>query len=132
MHAARLRQRLQPRRDVHPVAEQIVPLHHHVALMQADAKLHLASAQSLLHANCATQCLHRARKLREQAVAGRLEDPPAVLRHQRLDHLAPQRPQPRQRARLIGADQARIPNHIGRQDRSEAPGGHRGPIKRPC
>jgi hypothetical protein len=124
--AARLGQRLQPRRDVHAVAEQVaVGLHHHVGRMQADAQLQSVAArrQRLLHGNGALDCLHAAREFREQAVAHRLEHAPAVRGQERLDHLRAHRPQARERAGLVGADQPRVADHIGREDRGEAAGG---------
>jgi hypothetical protein len=47
-------------------------------------------------------------------IAGGLEHAPAMLRRQRVDHLALQRPQPVQRAGLVG-----------RQDRRQSPFGSR-------
>jgi len=45
-----------------------------------------------------------------------------------IDQVAPERPQSRQCAILIGAGQPAVPDHISRQDRRKFPGfGHDGP-----
>src|SRR4051794_17439521 len=59
-------------------------------------------------------------ELDQHPVAGRLDDATAVLGDGRVDQLAPQDPEGRQRALLVLSDHPRIPGNVGRQDRRES------------
>ena len=62
------------------------------------------------------------------AVAGALDHAPVMHGDGRIDQIAAERPQPRQRAILVGAGEPAVSDHIGRQDRREFPGlGHDSP-----
>src|SRR5262249_7625386 len=85
--AATLRQRLQPRRHVHAVDEDVVFLNDHVAEVDADTKpdaplighLRLAVEHSALHIYSTAHGVDHARKFRQQAVAGVLYGAAPVL-----------------------------------------------------
>ena len=59
-------------------------------------------------------------KFRQQAVAGVLDDPAPVLLDLRIDQLPEMRLEPFVRPLLIRAHQARVPRHVGGEDRGEA------------
>ena len=116
--ATRLGQRLQPRRDDHAIAQQIVALCHYLALMHADAQPQAVGlgAQLLLDGDGAAQCLHGAGEGDEEAIAGGLEQPAAMRGRDRLDEVGAQRAHARQRGRLVRSDHRRIADNIGCQD----------------
>src|SRR5690349_12445828 len=72
--ATRLGQSFEPRRDVHPIAENIAVLDHNVADINSDTEIDLVRRPdiSLRHAlldfHCAAQSINHASKLNEQAV----------------------------------------------------------------
>ena len=86
-HPSRLGQRFEPRRDIHPIAENVVFLNDHVAEVDADVKsdalflshLGLALGHAALDLHGAPHGIHDALELRQQAVAGVLYDPASVL-----------------------------------------------------
>ena len=108
-NASRLSQRLQPRRDVHPIAVDVVWFSDHVAQVDADAKPYapllghrgFALDHPALDLRSAADRVHHARKLREEAVAGVLYDPTAVFDDFRLDQLPEMPLEPFVRAFLI-------------------------------
>ena len=69
-----------------------------------------------LHLNRAAHGVDDAGELDQQAVAGGLDDAAAMLGDLRVDQLAPDRLQPRERAFLVRAHQPRIADDIGRHD----------------
>src|SRR6516162_10269134 len=90
-YRARLRERLEPGGDVDPVAEDIVAVDDHI---------------------------DDARKIRQQAVTGRADDPSAVRGDQRVDGAA-QFAESLMRAGLILAHKPAETGHIGVQDGRE-------------
>ena len=120
---ARLRHALQARRDVDPVAEQIVAADHDVAEVDADPKPHAArfgkvgvpSLDLLLDRSGAAHRLDRARELGHHAVAGGGEDPAVVPPDQLVDHLATG-VQRGERAFLVGRHEARVAGDVGREN----------------
>ena len=120
--AAGLGQRLKACGDDHAVAEQIVALRHHVALVHADAQVQpvASAAQCVLDRDGAAQRLHGAGEGGQEPVAGGLEHAASVRGRQRLNDIGPQRAHARQRARLVRADHGGIANHVGRQDAGQA------------
>ena len=65
-----------------------------------------------------------AAELDDRAVAGALDDA-AVMPAMRVDQIAAQRPEPRQRAILVRPGEPAIADDIGHQNRGELPGlGH--------
>ena len=110
--AARLANSLEPRRDVDPVAHQVaVALLDDVAQVNADASLDtlvggqagVALSQAATHFHGAANGLDHAAKFDERPVAGPLDDSPVVDRDRRVDEVAAQSSQPRQREFLVGA-----------------------------
>jgi hypothetical protein len=124
---AGLAQGLDPGRHVHAVAVDRVPVHDHVAEVDADP---VADALVLGHARLALG--HRAldldrgldrgddaAELDDGAVALEVDDPPAVPHQDRLDHLLLQRPEPRHRAGLVPLDEPAVAGHVRRHDGGE-------------
>ena len=66
-----------------------------------------------------------ARELRQHAVAGGLDNPAVMLADLRTEQFAQLRLEALVRAFLIDTHQARIPHHIGGEDRRETAGGGR-------
>ena len=138
-HAARLANALQPRRDVHAVAQNVVALYQHVAEIDADAienALRIGgTGVALRH-----QTLDRDRafdggddrgKFQQKFVAGRLDDAAAVARDDRPRRVAMFADRPR-RPRLVLAHEARIADDVGGEDRGEAAAAVILPAHRPC
>jgi hypothetical protein len=83
-YSARLSQRLQPRRYVHPIPEDVVLLNDHVTEVDADAEVNsplwqgslIALGHPALDLNGAPDGIDHAGELGKQAVAGVLNDPP--------------------------------------------------------
>ncbi len=122
---------LEPRRDIDAVAHQIaVGLFDHVAEMNADAEFDaallrqagVALDEAVLHFNCAAHRVDHAAELDEATVAGALDDAPMVHGDGRIDEVAAQRPEPRQRAVLVGAREPAVADHVRDQDRRNFPG----------
>ena len=95
-NSARLRQCLEPGGDVDSVTENIVAVDDHVPEIDADPQLEPALRQDrivdrtrgALHLDRAVQRVDDARKICQQAVAGRADDPSAMCRDQRVDSAA--------------------------------------------
>ncbi len=93
---ARFGTRLEPRRDIHTVAEQVIALDHHIIKVHANAKLHPAIfgqvAVTILELPLdfygATHRLDRAGELGDHAVAGAAEHPPTMVSDQPVDDLS--------------------------------------------
>jgi len=132
--AARRRQPLQPRRDVDAVAVNIAAVGDHVAEIDPDAKseapllgeIQIAIDHRALDFAGAAHRVDHARKFREHAVAGCLDDPAVMLADLRIDQFDEMRLEAFVSAFLVGAHQARITHHVGREDRGETAGGARG------
>jgi hypothetical protein len=58
----------------------------------------------------------RALELDQHAVAGRLDEPPAVRGDGGIDHFEAMRFQARKRARLVGFHEPAVAGHVGRED----------------
>jgi hypothetical protein len=127
--AARLRERLQARCNIDPIAENIVAIGDDVAEIDADAELNaplvrhicLAREHPALKLDSAAHRIHDTGELDQHAVAGGLDYAAAVLADLRVDQLAPVRLKAGERALLIRAHKSRIPGHIGSQDRGKPP-----------
>ena len=114
--------------DVHPVAQEVDPFRDHVADIDADAVLQslgrrqigIVALQCPLDRDGGAHRLHDACEFDDDAVAGRAENPTAVLADEIGDG-GPVNPQRSQRAFLVFPYQAAIAGDICRQYRSEAP-----------
>jgi hypothetical protein len=118
----------QPCGDIDAVAHQItVAFLDDVTEMDADAELNppvlshagIALDQAVLHLDRAAHRVDNAAKLDEAAVAGAVDDPPMVCGNRRIDQIAAQRPEPRERSLLVGTRESAIADNIGDQDRSD-------------
>ena len=111
----------QPRGDIDAVAHQIaVALLDHIAQMDADAELDAALGRkagvaldhAVLHLDGAAHGVDHAAEFDENAVAGALDHAAVMHGDGRVDQVAAQRAQPRQRAILIGARETAISDHV--------------------
>ena len=92
-NTARVRQGLEPRRDVDTVAVQIAAFHNHVAEVDTDAQhdlsvirqSHIGGLHCFLQLDSALDCIHGAGELDQYSVANHLDDPTVVLRDHRLE-----------------------------------------------
>src|SRR5215467_367413 len=81
-NAARLRERLEPRGDVHSLAIEVAAIDHHIAKVDPDTKLdalvlrysHVALEHALLNLDRAAYGIHNTWKLDQNAIAHRLDD----------------------------------------------------------
>ena len=125
---AGLGERLEPGGDVDAVAKDVVAVDDDVAEIDADPQLETAlgrdrgvdRARGALHLDSATQRVDDARKIRQQAVACRADDPPAMRRDQRVDGAA-ELAERLMRAGLILAHQSAETDHIRMQNGGELP-----------
>src|SRR5215471_8019120 len=126
----RLGERLQPCSDVYAVAEDVLGFDDHIAKVDPDAEpdpallrhVGLSIDHRALDLDRTPDGIDHARKFREQAVAGILHDPAAMLSDLRINQFAEMRFQALVRAFLIGPHQPRIARHIGREDRCKPAG----------
>jgi hypothetical protein len=125
----------QTRGDIDAVAHQVaVGFLDHVAEVNADAEFDppllrqagVSLGHAVLNFDGAAHGLDHAPEFDQSAVAGALDDTPAMRGDGRIDQVATQRPQPRERPLLVGAGQPAVAGDVGRQDRRKLPGlGHR-------
>ena len=93
--------------------------------MDADAELNaffvgyiaVARPHATLHFESTANGIDDTRKLDQDAVASRLDDPATVRGNRGVDQLVPQRTEARNRVLLVHPGQAAIPRHISSQDR---------------
>ena len=142
-HATGLAQLLQPCRDIDTVAEQIIPLDHHVAEIDADAEhdpsvgrhLGLTLGYALLDRHGARDGVDHRPELDDRPVAHQLDDAALVLGQERVDGRLAQPWYRGQRPHFVALDQPRIADDVGGQDRGEAPlhplGNHVGNLRLP-
>src|SRR5262249_53827793 len=90
----------------------------------------IALRHPALNLDRATQCFDDAFEFREDAVAGALDDPSAMLVDLGVEELASVGFQPRERALLVGAHQSAVAGDVSRENGRERPydslGGHLG------
>ena len=92
-HCAGFGQRFEPGGDVDAVSEDIVAVDDHVAKIDADPQFEtpfrrkriVERARGLLHLDSAAERVDDAGKIRQQAVARRADDTPAMCGDQRID-----------------------------------------------
>ena len=98
--------------------------------MNADAELDAALGRqagvaldhAVLHLDGAAHGVDHAAELDEDAVAGALDDAAVMRGDGRIDQIAAQPPEPRQRAILVRAREPAVADHVRDQDRSDLPG----------
>jgi hypothetical protein len=126
--AAGLGQRLQPGRDIHPVAKDVASVNNDVAEIDSDAKsdppivrhIPVAVEHAALNLCGAAHRVDDAAEFHQHPVARRLDDAAAMFGDLRVDQFPSMRFQPGQRALLIRPHQTRIARHIGGKDRDQA------------
>jgi hypothetical protein len=129
-NAARLADAFEPRRNIDPVADDVVAIYQHVAEIDADAikdafrfgRLGVALDHHLLERDRAFDGGDDGGKLKQQAVSSRLDDAAAKACHNRSRRRAMLADRSR-RARLILAHEARVADNVGDEDRCEPAGG---------
>src|ERR1700733_2481016 len=97
--------------------------------MDADAELDativrhagVALDHAVLHLDRASHRVDHAAELTNEPVARSLDDAPMMRSDRRINQIAAQRPQPRQRSLLVGAGEPAVTDNIGDQDRSNLP-----------
>ena len=121
----------EPRRDVDALAQNVaVRLGDHVAEIDADAKpdapvgieIGVAVEHAALHLGGTAHRIDDAGEFRQQPIAGGLDDTALMLTDFRVDQLAAMRLEAIEGALLVHPDEARIPRHIGGQDRGKSAG----------
>ena len=123
--AAGLGHRFEARRDVDPVAEDVVAVDDHVAEIDPDAPFDARGGRlgpighRRLPLGGATHRVDDAGELDEQPVAGGLDDAAVMLGNRRIDQPGAQCLHPRQRPFLVRALQLRVARDIGGKDRGE-------------
>ena len=130
--AVRLCHGFEPRRDVDPVAVNVVGFYDDVAEMDADAKADplclgdcgVAVVHAALHLDRAQYGFDNAGKFGQETVAGVFDDAPMVLANFGIDEFVPIRHQAAVDTGLVGLHQARIARHVGGNDCGEVAGGH--------
>ena len=119
---------LEARGDIDAVAHQIaVALLDDVAEMNADAGLYalvvghadVALGQTALHVDGAADGFDYTAELDDRTVAGPLNHAPVVDSDRRVDEVAAQTSEPRQRALLVGARQQAVAGDVSDQNRSK-------------
>jgi hypothetical protein len=119
-YAARFRDGLEARRDVHTIPKDVTAFGDNVTLVDADAivdagvRRHasVAFGYPSLHFCRTAQSVDYAPELRQESIASRFDDPTAILTDFGVDQFAPMRLQPPERSCLVGAHEAAIPRHI--------------------
>ena len=128
-NAAGFRQTLQPRRDIDPVAIDVVAVHDHVADIdtdpEIDPRLRGNVGVSLQHAaldfDYTAHCVHDRGELDQHAIPGGLDDATAVLGDLGIDQRLAVAFEPRERAFLVGGHQPRVARDVRRHDRRQLP-----------
>jgi hypothetical protein len=119
---------LEPRRNVDAVAHEIpVALLDDVAHVDADPEFNaavfrhagVALDHRALDFDGAADGVHHGAEFDQRAVARALDHATLVDRDGRIDEIAAQRPQARQRPILVGAGKTAEPDHIGGENRRE-------------
>ena len=121
----------EPRGDVDAVAHQVaVALLDHVAEVDADPELDaairrhagIAFAHGVLHLDRAAHRVDDAAELDQRPVSGALDHAPMMHGNRRVDQIAAQRPQPRQRAVLVCSGEPAVADDVRDQDRGDFSG----------
>ena len=127
-HPAGLGQALQARREVDPVAVEVIALDDDVAEIDADPQLHpprlgqrgVARLRALLDLDRALHRVHHAGELDQHAVAHQLHQTTLIFGEQRLDHLAAPLSEHRKRSGLVLAHEPAVADDVGGENRGEA------------
>ena len=106
--------------NVYAVAHQIIALHNDVADMDADAQRQFSLRIGLLDCLRRLYRLHGTGKLNQEAVATALNSRPACLPMAGSIMFVRSARSWAQRSRFVAADELRVADDIGRQDRGEA------------
>jgi hypothetical protein len=124
---ARVGESLQPRCDVHPVAEHIAAIRDYLVEIDADAKLNapvrryiaIAVRDAGLHRCGAFDRCHDPRELHQHAIAGQVDDAPAAAGDLGLDQLPAMAFERRQGRGFAPPHEAAIADHVGGKNRGE-------------
>ena len=119
---------LEPGGDIDGVAHQIaIGLLDDIAEMDADAKFDallrrqagIATDRAVLDFDGAAHGVDDATELDERAIAGQLDGAAVMHGDGRVDEVAAESPEPRERLVLIGPGESAVADHVGDQDRSD-------------
>ncbi len=122
----RLGEALQPRGHVDPGPEESPVLCPDLAQVNADPELHpavlgqqlVAPAERVLHLHRAVHGPHSARELGQEVVPGEVDQPPPLLAELKL-HLSAVGRHGADGGGFVLRHQARVADHVGREDRGE-------------
>src|SRR5262249_34824307 len=122
-----LRDAFQPRRHVHAIPEDVVPVENNVAEVDADAELdsplsgyrRVSLGHVALDIDGTTHRIHDAAELSQETVSSGFDDATAMLGDLGIDKRAQVVREPGMRALLIHAGQAAVASHVGCQDGGE-------------
>jgi len=81
---------------------------------------------AVLHLDGAAHGVDHAAEFEENAVAGSLDDAPVMRVDRGIDQIAPQAPEPRQRAILVRAGEPAVADDVRDQDSSDFPSSRHG------
>ena len=126
-NAAGFGQRFETGGNVDAVAVNVVALDDDVAEIDADPQNDFRLAQRFvrhkavraLHGECAMDGIHNTGEFRDRAVADQLDHAPVVGGDCRIEDHLPVLLEGRERSLLVDPHQARIADHVGREDRRE-------------
>ena len=126
--AARIGERLEPRRDIDAVAIDVVAVDDDVAEIDADPQLdcrfawrQYARSDSVLNVDSAFDRVDDARELNQRSVADQLDDAAITGSDRGIEEAFAKVLQCGERAGLVAGHQARIADHIGGQNRRQPP-----------
>ena len=126
-HAAGSREALETRGDIHTVAEHVIALDDDIAQVHANSKDQVGRRRrafvpcrdAFLNADRALDRVDRAREFRQNAVAGGLENPPAMRLDRRIENAISNGMQRGKRADFVRLHQPGKADDIGGHYRSE-------------
>src|SRR3954451_11730155 len=126
---ARLCQRFESRGNIDAVSIDVIRLHDHVAGVYPDPECQAIGGRNadvalggpVLNLHRTAACLDHTRELREEAVAGVLDQNTATGRDGGFDQLATERGPTRVRALLVAAHEPAVARDIREDDRGQLP-----------
>ena len=123
-HASRRAKLLKARRNVHPVAQQVLSFHHHVAEVYADAEhnatfhghIDLLLGDGLLHGDRTGHRIDDGRELNDLPVAHELDNAAPEFGEEGINDLRAKRRETSKRRSFVGLNQPRVAHNIGGHD----------------
>jgi hypothetical protein len=125
--SSRRAERLKPSRHIDAVAEDVLIVNNNVTLVHTDPEFDplidrdfdIAFSHRALDGHRATNSLHSARILDENAISGRFDDAPMIRGDAGIDDLTPNGFDSAERFALVVAHQPAVADHVCHQDGCE-------------